>query len=328
MNKILKLTGVSMLAIVAASNANAAGYTCEELIEYTSCNQGYYLNSGKCIESATCGAGNYLMETCPDGYVYSDAWCLDAEWVNAWSKEECEDFGAKWYGAGCVKGDKDDPDSWMWAGASGFDASVMSVTCTPCAAGSYQPSAGQYECSVCVAGTYQPESGKTSCIDAPVGNYVAGVGATAYTACPVTGLTDKDGNTVVATTASTGSTSPAACVVGEEHYFTDTKGTYHYTSDCWYAAWDISVTTEEQCALIAARESVVTDTEWVWDGENCRLEGVGHNVSSSFAPATEEECNEAIIPSGGMGYVYWEDNQCMCEYEWIFDENGLSCNAA
>ena len=81
MNKFLKLTGVSVLTIVAATGANAAGYTCEELIEYTSCNDGYYLNSGDCIEGATCGAGNYLAHVCPGDdeefpeYIYSDNWC-------------------------------------------------------------------------------------------------------------------------------------------------------------------------------------------------------------------------------------------------------------
>ncbi|MBR2412801.1 MAG: hypothetical protein IKB10_04025 [Alphaproteobacteria bacterium] len=68
MKNILKLTGVSMLAIMAASGANAAGYTCEELIEYTSCNDGYYLNDGKCIESTSCPSGSYLRMYCPGGY--------------------------------------------------------------------------------------------------------------------------------------------------------------------------------------------------------------------------------------------------------------------
>jgi len=66
MNKFLKLTGVSMLAIVAASNANAAGYTCEELIEYTSCNAGYYL---------------YTMTSsdCPAGYQYGKDVCYNED---------------------------------------------------------------------------------------------------------------------------------------------------------------------------------------------------------------------------------------------------------
>ena len=63
MTKFFKLTGVSILAIMATANANAAGYTCEELIEYTSCNAGYALTDGDCIR--LCDAGYYLNgDTC------------------------------------------------------------------------------------------------------------------------------------------------------------------------------------------------------------------------------------------------------------------------
>ena len=321
MNKILKLTGVSMLAIVAATNAHSAGYTCEELVEYTSCNQGYYLNSGKCIESATCGAGNYIHVSCPDGYEYSDEWCLgEAGWAAGWDAESCDmDLFGQWYGPGCVKEDYEFSTNPEYFVAS-------SMECSPCSAGTYQNTAGQYSCLTCPAGSECPTAGLVSHTLCEVGEY-SSVGATACSTCPATGLTDKDGATVVATTPTTGSTSPAACIVDENVYFADTKGTYHYKSDCWYAGWDMSVTTEEQCASIAARESVVTDAEWFWDGEICRLEVVGvWRISSSFAPTTEEECND--IPSNAMGSVHWENNQCMCEYEWFFDENGLSCNAA
>ena len=61
MNKFLKLTGVSVLAIMTANGANAAGYTCEELIEYTSCNTGRALVDGDCV----CDAGYYTNgDTC------------------------------------------------------------------------------------------------------------------------------------------------------------------------------------------------------------------------------------------------------------------------
>ena len=67
MNKLLKLTGVSVLAIMATANANAAGYTCEELIEYTSCNTGYALLDGDCV----CDGGYYTngdkCTVCPIG---------------------------------------------------------------------------------------------------------------------------------------------------------------------------------------------------------------------------------------------------------------------
>ena len=67
MNKLLKLTGVSILAVMATANANAAGYTCEELIEYTSCNTGYALLDGDCV----CDGGYYTngdkCTICPIG---------------------------------------------------------------------------------------------------------------------------------------------------------------------------------------------------------------------------------------------------------------------
>ncbi|MBR2412378.1 MAG: hypothetical protein IKB10_01800 [Alphaproteobacteria bacterium] len=67
MNKLLKLTGVSVVAIMTAMGANAAGYTCEELIEYTSCNTGYALLEGDCV----CDGGYYTngdkCTICPIG---------------------------------------------------------------------------------------------------------------------------------------------------------------------------------------------------------------------------------------------------------------------
>jgi len=93
MNKILKLTGVSMLAIMAAANANAAGYTCEELVEYTSCNPGYYLNQEN--------TGSY---TCPQGFHEAADICIEGEWVtvNHYNKDICHEDGGTFYAKGCV----------------------------------------------------------------------------------------------------------------------------------------------------------------------------------------------------------------------------------
>ncbi len=76
MHKFLKLGSVSMLAIVAVTNANAAGYVCNDLIEYTSCSAGYYLKSNKC----------------PAGYSYGTGWCdnCGGGWSDGFaSEEEC-----------------------------------------------------------------------------------------------------------------------------------------------------------------------------------------------------------------------------------------------
>ena len=253
MQKILKISAVSMLAIVAASGANAAGYTCEELVEYTSCNDGYYLNAGDCIEGATCGAGNYLLITCPGDYeefpeyIYSDNWCYDGYMMRSRGENEedmtqnlCEEeYGGEYFGPGCV--DWEIADMADSGKATGEEFVPANVECVACDAGTYQPSAGQYSCITCDAGTYQPESGKTSCIDAPAGNYVAETGATGYTACttgsyqPSAGqsscMTCPAGSECPTTTAATlceaGEYAPAgstACSTCPTHAYTNASG--------------------------------------------------------------------------------------------------------
>ena len=320
MNKLLKLTGVSVLAIVAASNANAAGYTCEELIEYTSCNDGYYLNSGKCIEGASCGAGNYLKAIPPeissdkpeeDAWAeYGTTWCLYAEddyWL-ADSQEECEaydDSGIEqgtWYGEGFVY---DSGNNYRRF------AKELNVECTPCAAGTYQNAAGQYSCLTCPAGSYCGTMGLSAATLCTQGTYSMD-GATECSQCPATGLTDKNGATVVATTATTGSTSPTACIVGSEYYFTDTKGTYHYKSDCEF---DLSGETEEKCIALNYLDPLNINPNhneslgWFWYGEGCELLG---NSVTALAPTTEEEC-AAVSSYDGVNFTIWEDGQCKCQ---------------
>jgi len=161
MNKILKLTGVSMLAIMTASNANAAGYTCEELIEYTSCNPGYYLS----------GSG------CPDGHTFYSNICYAwGEYHPDMTEEECMDEDeaayAEYMGAGCTDYNPDDyaddPDMDPGAGTS-FVARGLR-TCEQCPAG--------YTCD---GGTTQPyvgacEPGYTKHPLCPDGKVYLGVG--------------------------------------------------------------------------------------------------------------------------------------------------------
>ncbi len=105
MQKLLKVSGVSILAIVATTGANAAGYTCEELIEYTSCNSGYALSVGSCVQSIACDAGLYSAPACPDGYDYSKYWCKSGEssGYDNTSEESCIESGYEWIGAGCYQ---------------------------------------------------------------------------------------------------------------------------------------------------------------------------------------------------------------------------------
>jgi len=349
MNKLIKLSAVSMLAIVAATGANAAGYTCEELIQYTSCNPGYYLNNGDCIGLVTsCDAGYYLTgaqydcpdgyvsyqggcgefgttfditdvvsgttNTCPSGYTYSSSICLQyGEYTTNLSESECSD---DWIGSGCYKRVIDydyligDTDGVLVGGTS----------CVAAPAGSYSPGGLVVSATKCAAGTYQPQSAQSSCITTPKGNYSI-AGATAYTACPATGLTDKDGNTVVATTATEGATTLAACIVDENVYFADTKGTYHYKSNCaidMFAAESYSVTNEAECEAV--------DGYWYEPAEECVVDG------SSLLPKTEAECNKLASKVGkeGDAELTWSNGVCTCDatgdgYQMVWSGTSLYC---
>ena len=155
MQKILKLTSVSMLAIMATANANAAGYTCEELVDYTSCSPGYYMTE--------------VDTRCPDGYYYETDICVYDEDGNAeygYSEEECLDEeymgGKAWYAQGCFS-----DDSWTYEPLA--DGGTVTSTCLECPAGSYCVG-GDKDTAVkiaCADGTYQPETGKALCETCP-----------------------------------------------------------------------------------------------------------------------------------------------------------------
>ena len=68
MFKVLQFFALFVMCMVA-SNAMAAGYTCEELIEYTSCDPGYYITYGG-EYNATLQAGNDCT-ICPVGHACS-----------------------------------------------------------------------------------------------------------------------------------------------------------------------------------------------------------------------------------------------------------------
>ena len=201
MHKFLKLSAVSIVAIVAASNANAAGYTCEELVEYTSCNPGYYLGNAKCPADTNVGT------TDEKSYKYAQSICVDHAWdVGAgegvyygYTEKECsviscivnEDYDLcmesaaesgsgsnDYYEFGCVEFGYNDGDGRYATGnvltPSGFD-------CVECPAGS-SCAGGTATAQECYGGTYQPNTGQSSCLTTPAGNYSGG-GATNYTAC-------------------------------------------------------------------------------------------------------------------------------------------------
>ncbi len=96
--------GVSMLAIIATTNANAAGYTCENLVEYTSCNGGYTLSVGECVEIPTCSAGTYAKYQCPSGYNLLFGVCIDGN--NGYTDEQMfsDDCDGAYYEFACGNG--------------------------------------------------------------------------------------------------------------------------------------------------------------------------------------------------------------------------------
>jgi len=242
MQKILKLTGVSMLAIAAVSGAHAAGYTCEELIEYTSCNPGYALSMGGYI--------------CPDGYVYKTGICYDQEsyYYGVSSLEACEpytsDLQSEWWAGACVKEDalQEGCDSHCWIANFIAEDEVIFIdgytpsSCNECLAG-YYCAGGTDAMTPCAAGSYCATAGLSQPTGkCAVGSY-AGAGAVSCMSCPSTGLTDINGAVVNATTLSAGAASISACIVGPDAQFKDDAGIYHFKSNCEY---DIP-TFEEAC---------------------------------------------------------------------------------
>ena len=199
--KKIKICGISLCALLCATGANAAGYTCEELIEYTSCMPGYALKVD--IED----------NRCPEGHeVSAEALCYSyefGEWsslTEAECKEECfydrEEYpdtygyldcsvkgpgGYMYYEAGeaCIDWEEYDNAGGMMLRnvVSGINGSITSLSqCNECPAGS-ACAGGTAAAELCASGTYQPNSKQASCIDAPAGSYVAGTGATSFTAC-------------------------------------------------------------------------------------------------------------------------------------------------
>ena len=250
MNNFFKLSTVSILALMAASNANAAGYTCEELIEYTSCNDGYYLNAGDCIEGATCAAGNYLLRYCDDEYQFQELVfnaCVDTgvgvfeEYV---SKEFCDEI--------C-----DGSDCYYYAGWHCLDMADPHITHSP----------------------------TVECVS-----------------CPTVAMKDKDGNAVTVK-SEPGSFGVNSCYIDPNAYFTDTKGTYHYTSNCSAIQYDIEID-QSICKALGGV-----------DGE-CFL--------PDSIPLSQSEC-EKMEEDGAV----WksETGMCYCESYWTSEPGeSLKCN--
>jgi len=306
MNKLLKLTGVSMLAIITANGANAAGYTCEELIEYTSCNPGYYLS----------GSG------CPDGYTFYSSICYawGGEYYPNMTEEEClswnegEAADAEYMGAGCIDYNSSDGIGSNFVVASGITCEQCPIgsTCAGGTAGTTTCPAGSY-CAT--AGLSQP-TGKCN-----VGTYsIGGATSASCTSCPATGLTDKNGVAVVATTSGTGSTSASACFVGNNVEFKDDKGIWHYKNTCEHGNFQFG-----DCGW-ADHTGVMNEfgeydyrcadgLELYWGA------ALSTPLCTPSFPETEEECNQVAGATWSEGA-----GECMCYDEmWNCNDGKLYC---
>ncbi|MBR2412189.1 MAG: hypothetical protein IKB10_00785 [Alphaproteobacteria bacterium] len=314
MNKFLKLTGVSILAVVATTNANAAGYTCEELIEYTSCNAGYYLTL----------AANGTAMVCPDGYptMLTNGICIEhyqeTILTSVTSEEDCyyEDpngeNAAEWTpGIFCV-GAVDEFGVEANDYTTLVEGSTYGYTCIQCPAGS--TCAGNTAgATLCPAGSYCATAGLSQPTGkCNVGTYSTG-GATACTSCPASGLTDANGNVVSVTTESTGSTSSSACFVAKGTLFKDNKGIYKYTDNCEYGNFDRL----GDAFYESDNGSCMNGYEYkeAYEGENGR-NGMVISVTGCYKiPDTEEWCDEV---EGS-----WIGDSCECDMEWFGDSTGI-----
>jgi len=257
MNKLLKLTSVSMLTIVATTGARAAGYTCEELIEYTSCNPGYYYGP------AVSGTGMVCPDHLIDAKMYNDGICWDTysgsgEVIENVTQQECNAFDynedsvdAGWiegpvcvgvyahrmgelgYSTELVEGDiYTDTCIQCPAGSICAGGDVEDAVATPCPAGSYCATAGLSQpTGLCAAGTYST-GGATSanCIT-----------------CPQLQYTNADGETVYVTaTSPVGADALNKCAIASGQTFTDKKGEYTFKESCYYVA---PTTYKEACEL-------------------------------------------------------------------------------
>ena len=303
--KKIKLCGVSLCTLLAATGANAAGYTCEELIEYTSCMPGYYLNAGDCIEGTTCGAGNYL-NACPEGWTLYTGYCgstglspTSISELSGYTYERCAEESAE-----------GGEETYYLSSACGkeyyFDGETLDydiqeagdVICTPCSAGTYQPSAGQYSCMTCPAGSDCPTTGLSTATVCESGEY-SNAGATACSTCLPYSYTNASGQTVTApATSDAGAAGITACYIDPDTYFTDVTGTWHFKESCRYDnTFDITnATEEEKAARCEELGGLYGNGCYYMDAEGSELDGVPCMTDCGAAGDVPAECAELDCP--------------------------------
>ena len=294
MKKFL-IGGVSLFAILSAVNAMAAGYTCEELIEYTSCNEGYYLSAGAL--------------TCPDGYTFVQDVCEDAMGSLYYvSSEECNEVDSGVHMQSVCLDDlafqnssssESNNDQWYVE-----PTAASATTCSTCPTGAYC-TGGTTAATPCPAGSYCATTGLSQPTGLCAQNSYSTGGATACISCPDTDLTDKDGKTVVAKTATTGTDSPSKCFIDPDAYFKNTKGIYHFKSNCSYA-YNIdpdSLTEEEKIERCESFGGTWSDVDGYFSSPVCY-------AGRPSLPDNEEDC---LALGAGFEWVQPDDNYiCEC----------------
>jgi len=300
MQKILKLSAVSMLAIMTASGANAAGYTCEELIEYTSCNPGYYLNTS----GGTCSEGSiYITGVCDWTQSYDNVrWNM--------TEAECyqEESSATYRPEACLAYDVLDEET-SWAEGVTLSEPIAVVSCDECPIGSIC-SGGTESATPCPAGSYCATAGLSTPTNVCAKGSFSFAGASACSTCPSAAMKDKDGNVVATTTESTGATSFTACYIDRNAYFADDKGIYHFSQNCTFNAND-------DHGLDFYESADGTCVNGYVYGEDSDM-----HVGCFRLPSTEEECSVADYDGG----AYWDGKQCVCPGGFTIEYiNDLRC---
>ncbi|MBK7934610.1 MAG: VCBS repeat-containing protein [Acidobacteria bacterium] len=194
----------------------AAGYY-QPAAGQTSCieaSAGYYASGTGNENQTKCELGKYQPATGQSSCILAPAGAVGTTGAIA---RQCAAGGSSTEGAAACT----PAPIGSYVGGSG------AITSTPCAAGYYQPAAGQTSCieasaghyasgtgnenqTQCDIGMYQPATGQSSCILAPAGSYVGTTGAIAPTPC------------------AAGSYQPAmgadSCMLADAGYYVPTSG--------------------------------------------------------------------------------------------------------
>lgn len=262
-------------------------------------------------------------DPCPDGYTYRTGVCIDGGGNIHFDEDQssCEDENVYWGsfdGDICVKSDLVEGDE-----------------VTPIEDWSAQPTASAPKnCSECPIGS-TCTGGTTAAVPCPAGSYCATTGlakptglcalnsystggATTCSACPATELTDKDGKTVVAKTATTGTDTPAKCFIDPNAYFKNTKGTYHFKSNC---AFDLaSQPTCEYFDLFMQNNptdyTCKEDPDYDEDAED---------QMHHFCDSEDSDCITNHIQNCNLYRTAYENEECDDDGCFVDLGNGITC---